>query len=89
MFTVVPHTMPHGVECGRWHCIVLSTSGASGSVCVAEIVQDPTAQPKRGLSGPPAPAGWRRRMMTSILVSKLVPLEVDVDLFGSPIGGRR
>lgn len=61
LVTVTPHLLPHGLECGRWHCIVLSEPRADGQVCVAEIVQDPDAQPKHGLSGPAAPAGRRRQ----------------------------
>jgi len=92
LFTVEPHTLPHGVDCGRWHCIALtSPNPASGLVMVAEIVEDPTAQPDHDLQGPAAPSGWRRRMMTCVHPDRLRPLEVQVDLFGSPatVGGAR
>ncbi|GAB3817736.1 hypothetical protein ACFOX0_17920 [Micromonospora zhanjiangensis] len=69
--TVTPHTMHDGQPCGTWHCRLLSDPNNRGRVVVQEVVVDGDR--------------WRNRMSTSVDVAALVPLTVQVDLFGNPV----
>jgi hypothetical protein len=72
-YTVTPHKTPHGTPSGRWHCEVKSPARVTeGAWIVWQI------EPDNGR--------WRRRMSTCVFASALVPLEVQVDLFGDPAG---
>lgn len=77
MFTVIPHVLPNGtgVRCGTSHCRV-SGDPYDGKVWVQEMKLDG--------------GRWRPRMCTLVAVRALVPLCVQVDLFGEvePAGGR-
>lgn len=68
-YTVAPHTLPHGLECGRFHAEVLG-GPLDGKVHVQQIQPDGNR--------------WRRRMQTAVFAHALRPLEVNVDLFGQP-----
>lgn len=69
MYTVMPHVLPHGATCGTWHCRIKSV-GADGKA---------TAQQMKIDNG-----RWKPSMSTSVFVSALQPLAVQVDLFGNP-----
>lgn len=79
MYTVIPHRMfdgsKTGFQCGAWHCRV------KGNVFDGDKV---TVQEMKIVDG-----RWKPAMSTCIRVDKLGPLEVDVDLFGDPVGGAR
>ena len=75
LYTVVQHTVPHGAEVGRFHCLVLGeVRDGRVHICQMKIGDD---------------GKWRRSMQTSVYASALVPLEVQLDLFGDPAGGAR
>ncbi len=76
LYTVTPHRMydgsKTGFQCGRWHC------RTKGSVFGDDLI---TVQQMKIVGGQ-----WKPAMSTAVPVAALVPLEVDVDLFGNPIG---
>jgi hypothetical protein len=75
MYTVTPHVVPHGAQVGRFHCLVLGGE-RDGKVHICQM--------KIGDDGK-----WRRSMQTVVYSTALVPLEVQLDLFGEPAGGAR
>lgn len=70
MYTVAPHVLPHGPHNpGGWHCRTTSDE-RDGKVAVQEMRLDGTR--------------WRPGMHTFVYVTALMPLVVQVDLFGDP-----
>jgi hypothetical protein len=73
MYTVTPFRAHDGTMLGRWHCRITGARPGAGHVCAQQIT-------------PADGGGWRNRMSTMVPVGALVPLEVQVDLFGDPAG---
>lgn len=74
IYTVMPHRMPGtGVVCGTWNGRVDSLLDG-GRAWVQEMKIDGDK--------------WRPSMTTTVDVAALRPLQVQVDLFGDPVGGR-
>lgn len=71
MFTVTPHRLPHGpLNPGGWHCRITGDE-RDGAVVVQEMKF-------YGVE-------WRPGMSTRVRVDALVPLAVQLDLFGVQI----
>lgn len=77
LVTVEPHLMVDGkTRCGRWNGRVRSHCRVSQDwVWVQEIR--------------PVGGTWKRGMTTQARIDRLVPIEMDLDLFGNPTGGAR
>lgn len=83
LYTVVPHRMPDGSKtgllCGRWHCRVkgdgFDASDGTRRITVQEMKVDG--------------GRWKPAIHTAVPIAALVPLEVQLDLFGNPAGGAR
>jgi hypothetical protein len=79
MFTVAPHRMRDGSKtgfmCGPWHCRIVGT-GFDDGTGIRITVQEMKVDGNR----------WKPAMSTTVSIAVLRPLEVDVDLFGNPIG---
>lgn len=77
LVTVLPHKMICGAwTCGRWH-------GRIRSYC-RNSTQWIWVQQVREVDG-----AWKPGMTTQARIDKLVPIEVQLDLFGQPAGGAR
>lgn len=70
MFTVLPHKLPHGPSCGRWHCRILGSP--QDGKCTAQQMKIENGR-------------WSRGMSTRIYIAFLTDLEVQLDLFGDPV----
>ena len=78
VYTVEPHLMWDGrTRCGRWHARVERLFEKDGRpwANVHEVR--------------PVDGAWIPRMHTSVAAAHLVPVEVQLDLFGMPAGRRR
>lgn len=70
MYTVLPHRLPHGLQCGTWHCLVIRDR-PDGKVLVREMkIED---------------GRWVPAMTTYVWREYVRPLAVQLDLFGAPI----
>ncbi|MFI6266141.1 hypothetical protein [Micromonospora sp. NPDC051006] len=78
MYTITAHVLPHGEpNPGGWHCRITGDE-RDGKVVVQQMRLDGTR--------------WTPGMSTSVYVTALRPLAVQVDLFGDPAppaGARR
>jgi hypothetical protein len=73
LVTVLPHKMPGVGLCGRWHGRVRSRCRISTDQLWVQEVK-------------PAGHVWEMGMTAQARIDRLVPIELDVDLFGNPAG---
>ncbi|MEU4749432.1 hypothetical protein AB0F93_00450 [Micromonospora tulbaghiae] len=71
MFTVAPHKMAGGVQCGTWHGRVESEVLSNGIVTMRQMK--------------PEGRGWKPGMTTGVHVAELRPLSIPVDEWGNPL----
>jgi hypothetical protein len=76
LVTVEPHLMADGkTHCGRWHGRVRSLCRKSQDWIWVQQVR-------------PVGGAWEPGMTTQARIDRLVPIEVQLDLFGAPGGVR-